>query len=98
MEVTETPCSDVERRLPAFGLVRIEDDRRIRTALVLGEPVDDRMPTDFLLAVARDPDIHRQRSLRRQQRGGLEQQVELPLVVCDAARVEPLVPDRRFEW
>ena len=61
------------------------------------DPVDDRVAADLLLAVAGDAHVHRQRALGGEQRRRLQQQVELPLVVGDPARVEPLVADRRLE-
>ena len=70
---------------------------RVRTPLVLCEPVDDRVPADLLLAVAGDADVHGQCVLGGKRRRSLEQQVELALVVGDAARVQPLVADRRLE-
>ena len=97
VEVADSARRDVERRLPAPRHVRVEDHGGVGPALVLADPVDDRMAADLLLAVARDADVHRQRALGGEQRGRLQQKVELALVVGDASGVEPLAPDRRLE-
>ena len=97
MEVADSARRDVERRLPAPRHVGVEDHGGVGPALVLADPVDDRVAADLLLAVARDADVDRQRALGGEQRRRLQQQVELALVVGDAACVEPLVPDRRLE-
>ena len=61
------------------GHAAVEDDAGVGAALVGGEEIDDRVPADLLLAVAADADVDRQRALRGEQAGRLEQQVELPL-------------------
>ena len=69
----------------------------VGAALVLAEKLDDRLPADLLLAVRDDAEVDRQRTVGGEQAGRVQQHPELALVVCDAARVEPLVPDRRLE-
>ncbi len=75
----------------------VEDDARVRAPLVLLDPVDDRRSADLLLAVAREAEVDRQRVLLDEPLRGLEQDVDLPLVVGDAARVCPVVADRQLE-
>ena len=77
--------------------MRVEDHGRVGAALVLRDPVDDRVAADLLLAVARDPHVDGERALGGERRRRLQLEVELPLVVGDPARVEPLVADRRLE-
>jgi hypothetical protein len=89
--------ADEERGHAAPLEARVEDDARVRAPVVGRDPVDDRVAADLLLAVAGDPDVHRKRTLRAEQRGGLQQRIELALVVGDAARVEPLAADRGLE-
>ena len=76
---------------------RVEDDARVGAALVVREELDDRLPADLLLAVARDPQMNGQRTFRGEERRALQQRPELALVVGDAARVDPLVANRRLE-
>ena len=62
------------------------------------EELDDRLPADLLLAVAGDPQmLTGSAPVRGEQRRALQQRPELALVVRDAARVEPLVANRRLE-
>ena len=63
VEVADAARRDVERRLPAPRHVGVEDHGGVRAALVLADPVDDRVAADLLLAVAGDADVHRQRAL-----------------------------------
>ena len=91
MEVTDTAHGDVEPRHVALDHAAVEHDRRIGAALVGGDPVDDRVAPDLLLAVAGDAQVDRELAGGGEQLGGLEQHVELALVVGDAARVEPVV-------
>ena len=97
VEVADPAGRDVERRLSTLRHVRVEDHAGVGAALVLRDPVDDRVAADLLLAVARDPHVDGQRALGGERRGRLQQEVELPLVVSDPACVEPLVADRRLE-
>ena len=69
----------------------VEDDARVGAALVLRDPVDDRVAADLLLAVAREAEVDRQRVRLDEPLRRLEQDAELALVVGDAARVRPLV-------
>ena len=54
-------------------------------------------PPDLFLAVTREAHVDGQLPVGSKQRGRLEQDVELALVVGDAARVEPAVPHGRLE-
>ena len=63
VEVAQAPRGDVEGRPVARRHLGVEDHARIRTTLVLREPVDDRVPADLLLAVTGDADVHGQPAL-----------------------------------
>ena len=75
----------------------VEDHARVRAALVLRDPVDDRVAADLLLAVEREAEIDRQRVRLDEPLRGLEHEQELALVVGDAARVRPLAADLELE-
>jgi hypothetical protein len=75
----------------------VEDHRDVRPALVSLDEVDDLMAPGLLLAVAEDANIDGQLARAREQRRGLQEGVELPLVVGRAAGVEPAVPQGRLE-
>ena len=75
----------------------VEDHARVGAARVLGEEVDDRVPADLLLAVAGDPDVHRQLALAGEQLHGLDERVQLALVVGDPPPVVPAVPLGQLE-
>ena len=74
-----------------------EDHARVGAALVLLEELDDRLTADLLLAVRDEADVDRERPVGREQACRVQQHPKLALVVSDAARVEPLVADRRLE-
>ena len=61
------------------------------------EELDDRVPAGLLLAVAREAHVDRQLPGRGELAGGGQQQVELALVVGDAAAVEVLAADLGLE-
>ena len=65
VEVADAAHRDVERRDVALDHAAVEHDRRVGATLVLLEPVDDRVPADLLLAVAREADVDREARLRR---------------------------------
>ena len=97
VEVREPARGDAELRDAALRHAAVEDQRRVRPALVLREEVDDRVAADLLLAVAGDAQVDRQLAGLRELLGRLEQAVELALVVGDAARDEPLAGDGQLE-
>ena len=75
----------------------VEDDRRVRAALVRLEELDDRVAAGLLFAVAAEAHVDRQLAgLRELARGG-EQHVQLALVVDGAAAVEVAVADLGLE-
>ena len=76
-------------RVPALHPA-VEDEARVRRAVVGSEKARDRVAARLLLAVADDPEAHRQRSLLDERLDGLQLHPELALVVRDAACVEPL--------
>ncbi len=75
----------------------VEDDRRVRAAVVDGEVVDDRVAADLLLAVAGEAQVDGQRVRLDELLRRLEQDEDLALVVGDPARVRPVVADRQLE-
>ena len=97
MEVEEAPGRDVERRTARSDHRPVVDQARIGSSLVGAEEIDDRVPTDLLLAVARHPDVHGQRPGRGELRDRLEDHVEVALVVGDAPGEELAVADSRLE-
>ncbi len=92
MEVDEPAGGDVELGHSSRGHAAVEDHGRVGTAHVGGEEVHDLMAARLLLRVARHPHVHRQLPRCGQLRGGLDEHVELALVVRDPAPVEPAVP------
>ena len=97
VEVAEPARGHVEGGHAAGDHVAVEDHGRVGAALVGGEEVDDRVAAGLLLAVAGEAEVDRERALGGELLRRLQQQVELALVVGDAAPVEPLVADRRLE-
>ena len=97
MEVRHPPRREVERRHVPPDHPAVEDDRRVRTALVGLEKLDDRMAAGLLLAVAAEADVHGQLAGARQLTRRREEHVELALVVDRAAPVEVLTADLRLE-
>ena len=91
VEADETARREAELRLLGTRDVPVEDDARVGTALVLLEEVDDRVAADLLLAVARDPDVHGELGVLRQELRRLDERVQLALVVGDPAAVVPAV-------
>ena len=69
----------------------------VGAAVVVGEEVDDRVAADLLLAVAATRTLTGSAPSAASSSRRLQQQVELALVVGDAARVEPLVADLGLE-
>ncbi len=97
VEVRDPPRRDLEDRDARLEQVPVEDDTGVAPTLVRRQEVDDRVAAGLFLAVAREPHVDRQRALGGQKRRRLQQEVELPLVVGHAARVEPPVAHRRLE-
>ena len=91
VEVTDPAHGDVEPRHVALDHAAVEHDRRIGTALVCGDPVDDRVAPDLLLAVTGDAQVDGKLAGRGQQLRCLQEHVQLALVVGHAAGVEPAV-------
>ena len=91
MEVTDPAHGDVEARHVALDHAAVEHDRRVGAALVGGDPVDDRVAADLLLAVTRDAQVDGELAGRGEQLRRLQEHVQLALVVGDAAGVEPAV-------
>jgi hypothetical protein len=87
----------VEHRFAAPEHGGVEDDCRIRSALVGGDVVDDLVAARLLFAVADKPDVHGELAGLREVGRGLEERVQLSLVVGRAAAVEPAVANRRLE-
>ncbi len=96
-KIEETARRDHERRQALPDHVDVEDDCRIRPALIGGEEVDDRVAAYLLLPVAADPDVHRELTGPRELAGAREQRVELALVVHRAAGVQIPVADLGLE-
>ncbi len=97
MEGDEAACREPELGLLGACHPTVEDDAGVGAALVRLEEVHDRVAADLLLAVRDDSDVHRQRVPLPKELGGLQERVELTLVVGDAARVEPAVALRELE-
>ena len=84
VEVAETAHREVELRRAASLHPAVEDDPRVGAALVGGEPVDDRVTTDLLLAVAGEAQVDRKLTRLGEQLRRLEEHPELALVVRHA--------------
>ena len=97
VEVTDTPQADHEAGYVPRHHASVEDDGDVRAPIVAFEPVDDRVAADLLLAVAREPDVHRQLALGAQQLDRLQKHEQVRLVVRDTARVEDAVAVRQLE-
>ena len=92
VEVDEPAGGDVELGHSSRGHAAVEDHGRVGAAHVGGEEVDYLVAARLLLRVAGHPHVHRQFPRCGQLRGGLDEHVELALVVRDPAPVEPAVP------
>ena len=97
LEERDASRRDLEDRDARREHVPVEDDACVSPTLVRREEVDDRVAAGLLLAVAGEAHVHRQRAVGGKKRGRFEEDVELALVVGDAARIEPAVPHRRLE-
>ncbi len=83
--------------LPSTDHPAVEDQSGIRTTGVGSDPFDDRVAPDLLLAVEGEADVDRQLAGGCELPDGLDEHEEVPLVVGDAARVEPAVSLRQLE-
>ncbi len=97
MHVHHSANAHHEGRLPAPDHRAVEDESRIRSALIGVDPFDDRVAADLLLAVEREADVDRQLAGRRELPDGLDEQEHVPLVVGDPARVQTAVAMRELE-
>ncbi len=97
MEVAEPAHGDVEGGNAALDHPAVEHDGGVRATLVGGDPVDDRVAADLLFAVAGESDVDGELARCGETLGGLQQHVQLPLVVGDAAGVEPAVALHELE-
>ena len=97
VEVAETAHREVELRRAASLHPAVEDDPRVGAALVGGEPVDDRVTTDLLLAVAGEAQVDGKLTRLGEQLRCLEEHPELALVVRHAPSVEPFAAHRGLE-
>ena len=75
----------------------VEDQRRVRIALIGVDPLDDRVAADLLLAVEREADVDRELAGGCELPHGLDEQEHVPLVVGDPAREETAVAMRELE-
>ena len=93
VECDEAPRGDDELRSAAPLHPAVEDDARVRRPVVVCEEAANRMTPCLLFAVADDAERHGERALRGELLDRLELHPELPLVVGDPPRMEPLAPD-----
>ena len=66
VEVVEPAAGHVERRDAAREHARVEDDGGVRAALVLLQPLDDRVAAELLLPVAGEAHVDRQLARERE--------------------------------
>ncbi len=59
VEVEHAAYAHIERGLPASNHSAVEDQRRVRPALILLEPFHDRIAADLLLAVEAEANVDR---------------------------------------
>ena len=97
VDADEAAGRELDRRDVAPEHPAVEDHAGVGPALVLRDPVGDRVAADLLLAVVRDAEVDRQRARLDEPLRGLEHEPELALVVGDAARVRPLAADLELE-
>src|SRR5207247_3694724 len=87
----------VEGRQAGLDQHAVVDQARVRPTPVGGQEVADRVAAALLLSVTGDADVHREVAGAGQPLHGLEQGVELALVVCDPTCVEDTVAYGRLE-
>ena len=97
MRVHHAANADHEPRLATPDHRAVEDQRRVRTALIGIDPLDDRVAADLLFAVEREADVDRQLAGGCELTHGLDEQEHVPLVIRDPARVETAVALRELE-
>ena len=97
MEIEHPANRDRERRQPSTNHRAVEDESRVGRAVVLLDPLHDRVAADLLLAVERETHVHRELAGCGELRGRLDEDQEVDLVVGDAARVQTSVARRELE-
>lgn len=97
VEVQHPADRNGERGLAPTDHPAVEDQSGIGTPGVGSDPLDDRVAPDLLLAVEGEADVDGQLPLRRELADGLDEHEEVPLVVGDAARIQPPVSLRQLE-
>ncbi len=97
MEIQHPANGDRERRQPSPNHRAVEDESRIRRAVVLLDPLHDRVAADLLLAVERETHVHRELAGCGELRGRLDEDQQVDLVVGDAARVKTSVARSELE-
>ena len=97
MRIHHAANADHEPRLATPDHRAVEDQRRVRTALIGVDPLDDRVAADLLFAVEREADVDRELAGGCELTHGLDEQEHVPLVIGDPARVETAVAMRELE-
>ena len=97
VEVDEPARAEVEGRHVLTRHAAVEDDARVRSALVRLEELDDRVAARLLFPVEGDAHVDRELARTREQLRRLQQEVRVPLVVHRAAGVEIAVADLGLE-
>jgi hypothetical protein len=87
VEVDKAARGDMEHRYAAPAHGAVEDDRSVRSPLVARDEVDDLVAARLLLPVTDDPDVHGQLAGGAKQLRGLQQRIQLALVVRRSAPV-----------
>jgi hypothetical protein len=97
VKVDKATGGDIEGRQAAGDHAAIEDDGRLRRTVIGGKKVEDRVPASLLLAVADEAHVDGELARGGQLASRGEQQIQLPLVVGNAAGVHMLTADLRLE-
>ncbi len=97
VDADEAAGRELDRRHVAPQHPAVEDHAGVGPALVLRDPVGDRVAADLLLAVVRDAEVDRQRARLDEPLRGLEDEPELALVVGDSPPVRPFAADVELE-
>ena len=97
VEADEAAGRELDRRDVAPEHPAVEDHGRVGAALVLCNPVGDRVAADLLLAVEGDAEVDGERTGLDEALRRAEHEPELALVVGDAAAVRPLAADIELE-
>ena len=91
MRVHHAANADHEPRLGAPDHRAVEDQRRVRVALIGIHPFDDGVAADLLLSVEGEADVDRKLAGGCELPHGLDEQEHVSLVIGDPARVETAV-------